>query len=98
MTSRRDRRRPVPGIPAKFRNRRDFDENGIKWGTHDADALRRADEITVEELQFMEMTVDLATDWANWYLDETELNPENPSARGRVVLMQKCAEMLRGAS
>jgi hypothetical protein len=96
MANRRPYRRPHPPFPPQFKNVADFGQNGMKWGTHEADALQRANQITRDELQSTGMRPDWSADWADWYEEELVINPENDSARGRVVLMRRSAELLGG--
>ena len=51
--------------------------------------------LTVEELQSMGVTVEMANAWAVLYREETVINPANPSARGRANLMEYAARLLR---
>jgi hypothetical protein len=69
----------------------------MRWGTGEAAALRRVETVTREELQSMGMTEELALQWAAFYRAVTLANPANDSARGRAVLMEYAAELLRGA-
>lgn len=93
MTSR-PYRRPHPPYPPQFKNLADFGQNGMKCGKHEADALRRASEITREELQSIGMKSEWSADWADWYEEELAINADNDSARGRIVLMRRSAELL----
>jgi hypothetical protein len=66
----------------------------IGWGTGNADALARAEELTAEELERIGVTSDLASQWADFYDTITQLFPQNPSAPGRAFLMRTAADKL----
>ena len=52
--------------------------------------------LSFDELQSMHMTQEMAQRWADFYTNETLLNPKNGSARGRARLMQYAADLLGG--
>ena len=53
--------------------------------------------LTLEELQSMGMTQEMAQRWADFYRNEARLNPKNGSARGRASLMQHVSDLLEGS-
>lgn len=86
--------RPVPPPPpAGFLNRAEFG-NAIRWGRFDASARRPAEEITFAEVKKLRITTELAIDWRNFYAAVARQTPRNPSAQGRIVLMQRIIELL----
>jgi Arc/MetJ-type ribon-helix-helix transcriptional regulator len=87
---------PFPAFPTRFKNRSDFGKNGIRWGTGEADALSRMEEISREELEAIEMTAEMANAMADFYRAMVIRNRGNGSAVGRIALMNHCAELLRG--
>ena len=87
----------VPPIPALFKSTSEFGR-AIGWGRGEAAALKRASELTREQLQLIEVTVEIAAAWAVRYASEYEYNPANGSAKGRAVMMIKAAELLRDQS
>jgi hypothetical protein len=86
----------VPGIPPQFRNQNDFGENGIRWGTGEAAALARINALTLDELQSINVTREMALEWAAFYVNEARRKPANGSARGRARLMAYAADLLGG--
>ena len=50
--------------------------------------------ITREELMELDVTIQMAQSWALFYKAVWEANPQNPSARGRMILMEYCASLL----
>jgi hypothetical protein len=81
-------------IPARFKTLREFGK-AIGWGKGDAAALRRAGNISRDELELIDVTIEIAQSWVDVYDDEYDFNDKNPSANGRLVLMRRCMELLR---
>jgi hypothetical protein len=80
-------------LPAGIRTLREFGRM-LGWGTGDAAARKRAAELTHSEVQAMELTVDIASAWREFYSRELERNPANPSAAGRIELMDRVLELI----
>ena len=66
----------------------------MKWGTGDAIARARIGTITLAELQNARVTSEMARQWRDFYAEEAQRTPTNPSARGRIELMQYALELL----
>ena len=66
----------------------------MKWGTGDVAARARIGTLTRAELQNAGVTAELARQWRDFYLEEAQRSPTNPSARGRADLMQRALELL----
>lgn len=73
----------------------------IDWGTGrngTLDSLRRIDNLTGSDIiRFRDvgLTPELADEWADWYLDVSLDNVNNPSAEGRAQLIQYIADWMR---
>ena len=59
----------------------------IGWGTGNDAARARMQTITAQELRQGGLTVDMAVQWRDFYINEVARNPGNPSAAGRAELM-----------
>jgi hypothetical protein len=68
------------------------------WGTGDEEARARAGTITLAELESIDMTVEIAEIWLTFYREVKAANPDNPSAQGRMELMQHARDLLAGGS
>jgi Domain of unknown function (DUF4951) len=66
----------------------------MQWGSSNAAAMARINALTIEELQSIEVTSELARQWATFYANEALRVPGNPSARGRALLMHQAAVLL----
>jgi hypothetical protein len=88
---------PSAGIilPAGMSNS-DFGKNVMKWGTGDQAARERISTLTREELEKAGVTKEMAKSWRDFYQQVKATNPSNPSALGRMELMQKAYEILGG--
>lgn len=84
-----------PSTPKGMSNR-SFNEQVMKWGTGSEAARQRASTITLKELEDGGVTVELAQQWRDWYSNILAQNPKNPSAAGRVDLMNRAIELLQG--
>ncbi len=85
---------PVPPkVPSAF-NRSQFGKDVMKWGTGDAVARARIGTLTLAELQNAGVTAEMARQWRDFYTEEARRTPTNPSARGRIELMQRALELL----
>lgn len=80
---------PAGMTPAEFGQR-------MQWGRGSADAERRIESLTVEELNVLGLTVEQANHWAMAYDAVGRLMPRNPSAAGRAALMRRAAQLLAG--
>jgi hypothetical protein len=70
----------------------------MAWGTGDDEARARRDTITLDELESMGMTVEIAEIWRDFYRGAKASNPGNPSAQGRAELMERARALLAGGS
>ena len=68
----------------------------MRWGSNDFDAVTRMQELTLEELESIELTVEMARQWTIFYANEALRVSGNPSARGRAMLMRRAADLLGG--
>jgi hypothetical protein len=68
----------------------------MRWGTGEAAARERIPRLSLNELNSMGMTLEMAIAWARFYRIEAERNPSNGSAIGRAALMEHAAHLLRG--
>ena len=66
----------------------------MRWGTGDEAARERRETLTRNELVHLNVTVQMAREWRDFYRNEIIRNPKNPSARGRIELMQRAIELL----
>lgn len=69
----------------------------MQWGRGSASARARMATLTADELRAAGITAEMAENWAAAYQAVVRLTPRNPSAAGRVDLMQLAARLLRGA-
>jgi hypothetical protein len=69
----------------------------MRWGTGEEAAVERMKSLTLEELQSMGVTAEMAAAWVALYRYVARRNPANGSARGRAVLMEYATKLLRGA-
>jgi hypothetical protein len=76
--------------PAEFGQR-------MAWGRGSDEALKRKSTLTVEELHQIGLTAERAIQWAIAYEAVNRLMPQNPSAKGRAVLLRHAAGLLSGA-
>jgi aspartyl/asparaginyl-tRNA synthetase len=84
-----------PDVPAGS-TRSDFGARIMRWGTGNAAARARMATLTQEELDQAGVTLAMAREWRDFYLNEMRRNPNNPSAAGRADLMQRSVELLSG--
>jgi RHS repeat-associated protein len=82
-------------LPAGISNS-EFGQNVMKWGRGDAQARERISTLTREELEKGGVTKEIAKSWRDFYQQVKASNPTNPSAQGRMELMQKAFELLGG--
>ena len=82
-----------PDVPSGH-NVAGFGATVMRWGTGDAAARARIQTLTRGELVAKGVTATMARAWRDFYLNEIARNPKNPSARGRVELMQRTLELL----
>jgi hypothetical protein len=66
----------------------------MQWGSGEDDALARVPQITGEYLLSIDLTLDMALEWVLFYEGAYERNPRNLSARGRIPLMRRAADLL----
>ena len=70
----------------------------MQWGTGHAVARARMGTLTRVELQTAGVTAKMAREWRDFYrdfyLEEMQRQPTNPSAQGRAELMQRALELL----
>ena len=85
--------RPDLPLPTGIRTLRQFGRM-LGWGPGDAAARKRAAELTRSEVQAMELTMEIAGAWREFYRRELERNPGNPSAAGRIELMDRVLELI----
>jgi hypothetical protein len=85
-----------PPYPPQFETRAAFGRLGMRWGSGEDAAIVRMAELTRDELFEIGVTLQMAMLWQNFYEDVVRRNPANGSARGRVVLMRRAVELLRG--
>jgi hypothetical protein len=71
-----------------------FGHTVMKWGTGDAAARSRINTITVDELKRYGVSTAIVESWINFYQDVVARNPVNPSARGRIDLLQHALRLL----
>jgi hypothetical protein len=83
-----------PRFPRQFASRSDFGRFGMRWGTGEEAALARIPELTREYLISIDLTLDMAREWVEFYELALEKDPRNFSARGRIPLMQHSVELL----
>jgi Domain of unknown function (DUF4951) len=69
----------------------------MKWGSGEDAALGRVLSLTKDDLESIDVTLEMALEWADFYDNEVIRNPTNGSAKGRAVLMRRAAELLGGA-
>ena len=74
---------------------REFGVRVMRWGTGDDAARERIRTLTREELAQVGLTQEMAAAWRDFYRQELDRNPRNPSAAGRAELMQRAVDLLR---
>jgi len=76
----------------------EFGQQVMKWGRGDAEAIARASDpaLTKGYLDSKGVTLEMAEQWRDFYINEAHVRPNNPSAKGRTELMQKAVELLGG--
>lgn len=72
----------------------DFGQKAMRWGTGDVAARSRIASLTRAELRALGVTLEMAIAWRDFYRSEVARNPKNPSAKGRVELMQHVVALL----
>ena len=82
-------------LPAGMSNS-EFGQNVMKWGRGDTEARARIGSLTREELEKGGVTKEIAQSWRDFYKGVKAANPGNPSAQGRMELMQRAYELLGG--
>ncbi|MEO0461245.1 MAG: DUF4951 domain-containing protein [Myxococcota bacterium] len=87
-------RRPIPPVPDGY-TRAEFSRDVIGWGTGSSAAMERSKTVDLNMLAERGVTEALARQWAEFYDHEAKRVPQNPSARGRSVLMFSIAEKLK---
>jgi len=87
----------VPEVPLGI-SRADFGKVVMRWGTFDASARSRIATLTRAELITNGVTLEMAREWRDFYAEVARQKPDNPSARGRVELMQRAVELLEQQS
>ena len=80
-------RRPSGLNPAMF-------GQAIGWGTGHEAARKRMATITIEEIRATGITREVAVGWRRFYETEASRRPANPSAAGRIELMNRVIELL----
>jgi hypothetical protein len=70
----------------------------MRWGTGEEAALSRIPELTREYLLSIDLTWDMAREWILFYELALVKDANNPSARGRIPLMQHAADLLEAPS
>jgi len=83
----------VPLVPLGI-SRSDFGKVVMRWGTFDASARSRMVTLTRAKLVASGVTVQMAREWRDFYLEVVRQTPDNPGARGRAELMQRAIELL----
>lgn len=79
---------PPPGISlAEFGER--------LWGTGPDDAQQRLSHITLQDLQQLGLTRDLAALWREFYREQVERDRGMPTSQHRVQLLERCIELLK---
>ena len=86
----------APEVPSGL-NVANFGSNVMRWGTGNAAARARIQTLTRGELVTKAVTTTMARAWRDFYISEVARNPKNPSARGRVELMQRAVELLEAS-
>lgn len=81
------RQRWLPGPLPEGMTARRFGEL-IGWGTGDAEARVRIGHVDVPRLRAAGMTSEMIVTWTEGYRKEKAYRPENPSAQGRVELLE----------
>ena len=75
---------------------REFGQRVMRWGTGNEVARARISTLTRQELERVGLTREMAEAWYDFYRHELARNPRNPSAAGRMELMQRAVEILSG--
>ncbi|MGI8549798.1 MAG: DUF4951 domain-containing protein [Dehalococcoidia bacterium] len=78
--------RSLPGPLPRGMNNRQFGQL-IGWGTGDAEAEARVGSVEITALKTAGVTRAIIRAWAAGYRQELRRNPGNPSAGGRVALL-----------
>ena len=90
------RRLPLPWVPPGYTLSK-FGGEVVKWGNSSEAARARMESLTEQDLESMRslgLTRARADEWRDFYTDVSRRNPQNPSAAGRVDLMQRIADLL----
>jgi hypothetical protein len=58
------------------------------------EALARQQTISAQELRVAGVTSDILRDWRDFYREEAQRHPRNPSAAARAALMEHCLYLL----
>jgi hypothetical protein len=85
--------RPHPSVPPRFTSLREFGK-AIRWGAKWHASLRNMDEIDPHRLRALGLTRQLAREWRDFYIEEAERVPDNPSAHGRAAFMTRVVQVL----
>ncbi len=89
---------PKPPIVPGGRTVNAFGFDVMRWGTGDEAARERMVILTREYLVSKGVTAEMARAWRDFYINEVERSPRNPSARGRVELMQRALDLLEDSN
>jgi hypothetical protein len=87
-------RLPIPPIPPGT-TVPEFGNEIMQWGSGSEAARERIETLGRDWLVDKGVTREMAESWRDFYVNETERNPDNPSAHGRADLMEHAAELLR---
>lgn len=67
----------------------------MRWGSGEAEALAQIPRLSRDYLVRNGVTREMAESWGRFYRNEILRNPKNLSAKGRAVLMEAAAELLK---
>ncbi len=87
---------PIPPYPEGAKTLSDFGTHIMQWRTGYQAAVDRCDTITLPWLEGHRFTLQMASEWLPFYQAEFKAHPHNDSAKGRIILMEKCIALLKG--
>lgn len=68
----------------------------VGWGRRSAEARNRIMTISRADIDLIGLTLEQAQNWVAAYEAVVRLTPQNPSAAGRLELMQHVVRLLKG--
>lgn len=92
-TAQKIERLPPPPYPEGFSGPGDFARKVLRFGSGDDAARERIKSVDAKELRESGFTTEMARTWLRFLQNEKRRNPNNPSVRGRIELMEHVLDL-----